>query len=221
MKLNKMAVWLCKSFVITCLLSILAVGTVQAAPLGIQLVGSPDIFSIFITVIYNAGTETLTASGITENIDGVAVGGAMTFDISANILNSGAVGPGGGTLSILGTVGSPFNFASGTILASTNLLAFGFQDGGPIEFAWGNLIGDAAPLFPTGGLDAATILNSDTGCPPVCGFGADFDNVDPLLGFGAAAANTLPTPEPGTALLMLTGLAGLYGLRKRSRVKKS
>ena len=91
---------------------------VQAVPLNLTLLDTPDIVSSFIDVNYNAGTDTFTASGFALELDddgsvpAEAITGG-TFDLTAVIDGSGTLSS--GSLSIGGTVAS-LGFNSGTLL---------------------------------------------------------------------------------------------------------
>lgn len=111
-----------------------------------------------------------------------------------------------GSLTIQGTIAA-LGYASGTLLTG-DLTDFGFPDAGgdPLEFLFVVTGGDAFDLFgPVVG-----IILSDSG---FTGTFSDFQNT-------GNGTNTLApsrvVPEPGSILLILTGLGVLFGLRKRS-----
>lgn len=183
---------------------------VQAVPLNLTLLDTPDIVSSFIDVNYNAGTDTFTASGFALELDddgsvpAEAITGG-TFDLTAVIDGSGTLSS--GSLSIGGTVAS-LGFNSGTLLTG-NLTAFGFPNGGgdPLEFLFDVTGGDAAGLFGSSG---GIILGGTN-------FTGDF-TID-FNGDGSAVANVAPVPLPATVWLFGAGLLGLVGLgRNRIRV---
>lgn len=200
-----------------CLLLILTVGSAQATPLNLILFDFPDISSAFIDVTYGAGSDTFAASGFAQELDDDGIGSPEaiaggTFDINASINSSGVAS--GGTLTIGGTIAS-LSFNTGTLLTGI-LTAFGFPNAGgdPFEFLFEVTGGDAAGLY--GSLPAGVILS---GTKFGGSFNVDFDNLSGgLQGTGLAFSNTAPVPEPGTLLLLLSGIGVLFGLRKRLRV---
>ena len=184
----------------------------MATPLGLTLADTPDIASAFIDVVYNAGTDTLTANGFALTLDAPPsnpIAGGL-FSLTANVDDSGNLL--GGTLTISGTVAG-LGFNSGTLLTA-NLTAFGFVDAGgdPLEFLFDVTGGDAAGLFgSTGGM----ILGQS-------GFegdwASDWDNLlSGIPGTGQGSADTAGTPvsEPGILLLQALGLTLLLVARRR------
>ena len=120
----------------------------QAAPLNLSLQAAPDIFSDFIDVSYDATSQTLTAHGFVENLRNGSdapvpiVNG--TFDLTANITNSGAIGS--GTLTISGEVPS-LGSGPGTLLAG-NVTQIGYGDsGGAVELQFDTNGGSMASNF--------------------------------------------------------------------------
>jgi|LGOV01.1.fsa_nt_gb hypothetical protein len=186
----------------------------QATSLNLELFDHPDIFSSFIDVTYDAGSDSFTASGFamelqdntgtTYNIDN------GSFNIGATIDESGIAGP--GTLFIGGTV-SALGFNSGTLLKGT-LTAFGFPDtvgvSDPFEFLFDVTDGDwAGDIGPVAGV---ILTNTD--------FGGSFSSNFANNGDGLSNTGT-PVPEPATLSLLLLGGGGLCALRKRIGPKKS
>ena len=192
-----------------------AASQVQAAPLNLTLLDTPDIASSFISVGYNAGSDAFTASGFALELDddGSVPPETITdgaFDITASIDAAGALNL-GGTLNINGTVAS-LGFNSGTLLTGS-LTAFGFKDSGgePLEFLFSVTGGDAAGLYGGVGSIGGIILSGDTG------FTGDF-NFD-FTGDGTAVADVAPVPLPAAVWLFGAGLLGLVGIgRNSSRV---
>lgn len=203
-----------------CLLLILTVGSAQATPLNLTLFDFPDINATLISVSYDAGADTLVAEGfaVTFDDDGVPPQEIIAFSfptlnykITATIDEFG--NPSGGSLEVTGTIPTLSLPDSGTLLEGI-LTAFGFIDspGGDIlEFLFDVTGGDLASFY---GPVAGVILDAN--------FNGAFDGTftSSFQNSGSGTNNIgAPVPEPGTLLLMLTGLAGLYGLRKRQELK--
>ena len=193
----------------------------QSAPLDLVMV-PPNIFSGFIDVAYDAGTDTLTASGFAleydDGIGPVAPIADGTFGLTATIDDGGILS--GGTIAIGGTINA-MGFISGTLLTG-DITALGYPGNGSdvLEFLFDVTGGDAADAF---GPIGATIL-SGTGFGG--SFAAAFDNlIFGLPGTGGGVADTADPPkipEPGsTGLLMVTGLgmAMLLAARRRRQWK--
>ena len=184
----------------------------QAAPLGLTLFDTPDIVSSFIDVVYDAGTDSLSANGFALQLDdgspNAIAGGLFTLD--ATIDEFGNLS--GGTVTISGTIAG-LGYNSGTLLTG-NLTAFGFLPGGgdPLEFLFDVTGGDAAVLYGAAG---GIILSQ-------AGFGGDwssnFDNlISGIPGTGQGLADTAAVPLPAAVWLMLSGLMGLLATARRSR----
>lgn len=199
-------------FVLAGVLSLVAFGSVEAAPINVMLQTSPDIFSAFIDVNYNAGTNAFTATGFAFNLDAEPINNG-TFNLTATITNAGVLT--GGTLTINGDVPT-LGFAGPTLLTG-NLTALGFPNAGgdPLEFLFTPTGGDAVGLYAgTGG-----IILSQTNFPATL-FTQSFTNVDPGIGFGLGVADTgvvvRPIPEPTTLAIGLV-CGGLVVLNRRFR----
>jgi hypothetical protein len=201
-------------------LTIFMAGAAQAAPLNLTLPEFPDIFSGFIDVTYQAGTQAFQASGFALTLDDDGIGGQENinnglFNLSATINNTGVLQ--NGLLTIGGTVPG---FNSGTLLTGL-LTAFGFQPtgGDPLEFLFAVTGGDLAGLYGGIGATGGVIL-SETGFGG--SFGMNFDNTGGNPGWGAGVSDTGagPIPEPSTILLFTTGLGIIVSraiLHRRSK----
>jgi hypothetical protein len=205
----------------------LAVGASQAqvaaaTPLNLVLPDSPDILSQFIDVAYDADSDVFVAQGLSLQIL-VAPGAALPivdggFSIAITTDGTTASGLGGDDLSITGAIdvdgdGTP-DF-SGLLLAG-EIAEFGSSTSGPgvFEFVF-NLTGGA--LFGTlfGLPQAGVILGADGGSTYTGSFDVSFSNLTAGQGSGTGSADTAPIPEPGTLLLLGSGIAGLVGFGRR------
>jgi len=200
-------------FVTPGLLLVFTAGAAWAIPLDLTLSDSPQIATFSILVDYKQNKDSFTAEGTPLEFDDDGIGAPEiisngTYDITATIDDFGNAS--GGSLTIGGTIAS-LGFTSGTLLTG-DLTAFGFPDAGgdPLEFLFDVTGGDAAGLF---GPNVGIIL-SDSGFNGT--FASNFKNT----GNGRNMAAPVATPEPGSLLLMLTGLGALFGLRKRSILRR-
>jgi hypothetical protein len=188
----------------------------------------PDILSQFVDVNYTAATGAFTASGAALQI-GVTPG--TTFNILNGTLNIGITTDGtttsgiaGDDLSIVGGIdvnndGVPD--ATGTLLTG-EISQFGSSTSGPgvFEFLFnvtgGLLTGGSFPLFTKP--QAGVILGADGNSTFTGSFASDFSNlIGGQAGTGTGSADTAPIPEPGTLLLLGSGIAGLVGFGRRER----
>ncbi len=202
-----------------CLLALVATSSARADLLNLELLDFPDIFSGFIDVMYDAGSDQFTATGfaLTFDDDGIGspeniIGGAFT--IAATITEGGLFS--NGSLTIEGDV-----LGFGRTLLTADLVEFGFlNDGGDLfEFVFEVTGGDLAipDLYGALGTQGGVILDANFGGTGFFGsFDEDFNNNDGMLGFGLGVSDTAPLiPGPGTLLVLLA--AGGLGARRRRR----
>ncbi len=179
---------------------------VQAAPLGLTLADAPDIAVGFITVSYDAASDTLSAAGFALQYDGGGAENTSTitgglYTLTATIDDSGNLL--GGSFTISGTIPS-LGANSGTLLTGV-LTDFGFNESGgdPLEFLFAPTGGDLAPLYSA----ESGIIMSFTGFGG--SFTEDFENT------GTGVADVAAIPVPAAVWLMLSAMAGLIGIRRR------
>ncbi|MBT8132096.1 MAG: hypothetical protein KJO35_07495 [Gammaproteobacteria bacterium] len=181
----------------------------MATPLGLTLADQPDIVSIFIDTVYNAGTQSLTADGFASQLDydsvlsPESISGGL-FDLDATVDNAGNLI--GGSISIFGTIAN-LGFNSGTLLTGA-LTAIGsdISGDGTLEFLFSVNGGDAAALFG----DIGGIILAPTG------FADAWDQDFSQMMTGRADTAAMAAPEPGILFLQGLGLLMLVMLRRRS-----
>lgn len=185
-----------------------------ATPLNLILEPSPDVTAGTIDVTYNAGTQTLSASGFSLQLDFVNLDNIGFYTVVAGVDNSGTF-TGSGTISITGDK-TPF----GDPLLLGNLTNFGwFGDGAGmlLEFEFAVTGGSLAGLFSGPG---GSILSS--GSSTFTDWNSSWDNLldfgfGPTPGTGAGTSDTAPVvPEPSTGLLLALGLTVLGRRSRRS-----
>jgi len=183
----------------------------QAAPLNLTL-STPDIVSSFITVDYNAATDSLTATGFANQLDDGGIGSPFniaggTFDLNASIDDSGTLS--GGILGIGGTIAG-LGFNSGTLLTGS-LTDIGFNNAGgdPLEFLFDVTGGDAAGLY--GSLGGIILTQA--------GFGGSWANSFSSGPFQALSdvGTVGVVPVPAAIWLFGSALIGLVGFGKRRK----
>lgn len=202
-------------------------GVATASPLNLTLPEFPDVLSQFVDVNYSAATDAFTANGVALQVS-AAPGTTFTilggsFGISITTDGTTSSGSAGDDLSIIGGIdinGDNVADAAGVLLTG-ELASFGASASGPgvFEFIFnisGGLLTTVVPLFPAG--QAGVILGADGGSTFTGSFAADFTNLSGgLAGTGTGSADTAPIPEPGTLLLLGSGVAGLVGFGRRVR----
>jgi hypothetical protein len=188
---------------------------------------NPDMYSAINSITYNAATDTFTVSGTPQNLilpdlseynDFLSSSPTPTFSIVADITSAGAIGGGGGSMSIIAKSPSLGNIS--TLLLQGTLEQFGFSqpntNSGRFEFIFGSLTGVLAPYYATG--KAYSLL---TAVDVTTAFDGTFSNPEGFS-FGGARLNVdtfgVPVPEPTGATLIGLALAALLAVgRKRRR----
>lgn len=187
---------------------LLAVGSVYpafATPLSMSLKDSPDLMAEYVTVDYRAATHSFTADGFvgTYHKDHTEIYDYFNSSLRLSALLDGDGKLLSGSLDI-GNINGP------TPLLTGNLIAFGFEEGGPtMQFLFDNLGGSLAADF---GARAFLTLNFTGFENSANGFRSDFGNP-----FGSATADVEApaVPEPSTVSLLLLGAGALVAARRR------
>jgi hypothetical protein len=186
----------------------------------------PDILSEFVDVTYDAATDVLTASGLSIQIaiDAVTTRSILngTFNIAIVTDGVSATGTAGDDLSIAGDfdlTGDGIADVSGTLLTG-EIAEFGSSVSAPglFEFVFtvtGGIFAGPIPFFALP--QAGVILGADGGSTYNGSFDVSFNNTGGVAGAGTGNADTAPVPEPGTLLLLGSGIAGLVGFGRRER----
>ena len=184
---------------ITCGFFLIHGSTACAAPL------APDLFSSWISIIYDADTGAFTANGWPEsflkpNLDQLSITGG-SFQLSAIITKSGALQS--GTLTIDGNLG-----AGDPMLLSGDLIDLDVLSPLSLEFLVNLTPGSSGVLQPYYGSRAEVILSETTDLT-IGDFSKSYDTSDD----GDAVADVLdPVPEPPTFVLVLLGAGLIVGL---------
>jgi MYXO-CTERM domain-containing protein len=207
---------------------ILLGGNVYADLTSLILQPTPDIFSGYIDVTYNASSNTFAANGWALafydgveqiNFDEYTEG---SFSISATVDESGVASSGSLTLT-----GQVLGYGStGPLLTANNLSYFNSfftdtlnpnMDVAMFEFLFDVSGGEMADMFGGSGAKVGVIIGYTAVGPDVTQnqFTADFDNLfGNGPGYGSSVSDTgTPTPEPATLSLLAVGAAAL--LRRR------
>lgn len=203
----------CASLLIVAL-ALGANGPAQAALLNLTP-SPPDVFSSFIDISYDAGSDIFQADGFATTLDDDGIGAAEgiaggLFSLNATIDQSGSLS--GGTIAIAGTVAN-LGFTSGTLLTG-NLTDIGFADtgGDPLEFLFSITGGDLAGLY--GGTGGVILSNTS-----FTSWLNSFQNA-PFAGVSDTFAVS-PIPVPAAVWLFGSALLGLAGYGRRSRRKQA
>lgn len=173
----------------------------RAAPAELVPPDTPDIYSGFITVAYDAPTGDLTADGFAFSLKDATethtISGGQ-FDLDAAIDNSGVLQS--GTLLIGGTI-SALGFNSGTLLTG-NLTSLTFDGPVTMGFLFDVTGGDAATLYGYGvqGTYGTLLLHSYAF---LGNFQNSFNNYSGTSNGGVA-------PEPSAVITW--GLLGAIGI---------
>jgi MYXO-CTERM domain-containing protein len=194
--------------------SVLALGaSARASLIGLELLEAPDVFSGFIDVTYDAGSNAFEASGFALSYLDVVTNPAQNigdglFTLTASIDEQGDAL--GGSLSIEGNVAG-----LGSSLLTGSLVDFGFSDAGGqiLEFLFEVSGGDLSDAY--GGQGALFGVIMDTGGAGYSGdWTQSFNNLlGGLPGTGSGVADTSPIPAPSA--LALVAIAGACGRRRR------
>ena len=183
----------------------------HAALLNLQLQPTPDIYSGFITLDYNAGTDWLSAQGyafsLNDGSGSYTIAGG-TFDLTATIDDFGGLSS--GALSIGGDVN---NF--GPTLLTGDMIDFGFMDppGGDLfEFLFTVTGGDLATMYGGMGSQFGVVLGAMG-----AGFDGTFTNNFANNGQGVADAAPI-VPGPSALIALAAGLGLTASTSRRRRV---
>lgn len=208
-------------------LSLLIAGSSHAASLGLSQIkkATPDIFSGFVTVNYNASTDVLTATGMAFTLDagsGPVNINAGSLSLNATINDSGILTL--GSFTIGGKIPS-MGFNSGTLITATPT-AFGFEPGPPasetLEFFLTVTGGDAAALYGGVGSKLTGLFLHDSGYPGPGGSGGA-NGFSANFGSGQAAATSdfvamIPLPASVWMALPIAGMIVAGKIIRRNRV---
>ena len=224
MKKIKESLWRYFPHIVVTLLIVFG-GNVQAGLTTLVLQPSPDIFSGYIDVTYNAGSNQFSSTGynlaIYNGIDQIDFDeyNPGDFSISAVVDEAGIASS--GSLNMNGKVLG--HGTSGPLLTGSLTYFNAFfadtqnpnSDAAIFEFLFDVTGGDLAGIYGGSGASVGVIL----GCVSVGGnvaenpFAINFDNLfGNGPGYGSAVADTAPLPEPVTVLLL--GLGALI-IRKK------
>ena len=193
----------------------------QATPLNLSLALFPDILSQFIDVSYDAGTDVFQATGFSLSL---RTGVSTTISIANGSFGLTASTPDGssvpsGTLLVRGDIGGGVvTLIQGSIVGGA---AMGSSSSGPglFEFVFATTGGVLQGDY---GSQIGVILGAGGNSTYTGSFASSFDNISGVAGSGTGSADTAPpVPEPGTLLLMGSGVAGLllYG-RQRGETRR-
>ncbi len=202
----------------------------QAVPLNL-LLDPPDISNFFVTMVYDATTDTFTAAGFPGELDDNGLPGdnfpidstptPSSFDLTANIDDGGNLL--GGSFSVNGSIDdAPIGPIDGVLLTG-DLTALGFPvaGGDPIEFLYSVTGGLLAGVF--GGIgETGGIILEDNNLNFTGSWADNFSNDGSTLGTANIAVprgEEEVVPEPVTAATFLLG-SGLLALAVSGRRKQ-
>jgi hypothetical protein len=202
----------------------LAPATASATPLNLIL-QLPDVVSGLIDITYNAGTDVLSMSGVSLELDddgsppNIGLDVLGTFVIDAEIDSSGnlVLSPtnASNTITVTGEVGP---YTSGTLITG-DLTDFGWSGGSSgmvLEFTFDVTGGDLASVGGFGTFDEGGVIVG-TGSNTFSSWASSWDNLFfGIPGTGSGTSDTAPIPEPSTALLLYGGIAALALRSRRS-----
>jgi hypothetical protein len=186
----------------------------------------PDMYSDLSSIEYNAGTDTFTIIGIPQQfvradnslVDDFLAVPAASFNITANITSTGAIGGLGGTLAIVGRSQS-INNADLNLLSGATLDEFGFTQVSPgtgrFQFVFSGLTGLFASQYETG--KAYVLVLASSSGSSFDGTFQDDDGFSFLRGSLSSDTFGVQVPEPGSALMALLSCIGLAVTRARRR----
>lgn len=181
----------------------------------------PDIFSSYIDVVYDAGSDALAATGWASTfryntaLPPAAIGGSQGFSITAAVDETGQATS--GHLLITGSIDDP-SVPEGTLLEG-DLTGFKYFDTGSdrMEFLFTVTGGSlSSTYFPAAGSTVGVILSCQLPSS-VSGFTSSFDNLNGLgAGGGEGVADTgVPVPAPAAWVLVLVGTGLIHWIKRQ------
>ena len=176
----------------------------MATPLNLHTT-FPDLYVDTVHIEYDASTQTLTATGTPETLRlsapdwGTWIDWGSTFEINMKV-NPSTGQPVSGSLTINGSVPSPYNAGSPLLTGSISKFGFINQPGGQLfDFVFDSIVGSLSSTF--GSTVGVKINGWNTNFDGT--FGSNFSNAANPYYRGTADVFAGPVPEP----LTLAGLA--------------